>query len=136
MAQTKILVSSQKLSKYSTGDRGKLTIPQDVERKIPQLFPPELKWGKRAKLNMFLDPNDGRPFEVTASLQKLSRNGKNGMRVVFLESGWKPVVRELNLKEGDKVSIFLLNKMEWTYSIEVERALDLNQLPSPSYGDQ
>ncbi|GKV09897.1 hypothetical protein SLEP1_g21331 [Rubroshorea leprosula] len=124
------LVSTQKLPKYSTSTRGKLTLPQDVVGNVPILFPPELQNAGKAKLNMFLEvPNEGsRPFVATASLQKLRKKGENGVRVVLLASGWKPIVRELQLKKGDTVSIFLLNNMSWTYLIEVQRAPEADRI--------
>ncbi|GLU14279.1 hypothetical protein SLE2022_308590 [Rubroshorea leprosula] len=121
------LVSTQKLPTYYTSTRAKLTLPRDVVGKIPVLFPPELQNAGRAELIMFFEgPNMGSPlFVVTASVQK---QGDNGVRVVLLESGWKPVVRELGLRKGDTVSIFLLDNMAWTYSIEVERAPEADRI--------
>ncbi|GKV09895.1 hypothetical protein SLEP1_g21327 [Rubroshorea leprosula] len=104
---------------YSTSTRGKLTLPQHVVRMIPVLFPSELQIARRAELTMFnFEGPNVAEFVVTASLQ---RQGENGERVVLLESGWKPVVRELGLTEGDTVSIYLLDNMAWIYSIEVQR---------------
>ncbi|GKV51435.1 hypothetical protein SLEP1_g58093 [Rubroshorea leprosula] len=134
------LVSTQKLPMYSTSTRAKLTLPQAVFGQMPVLFPPTLQIARRAELTMFnfQGPNVAK-FVVTASLQ---RQGENGERVVLLESGWKPVVRELGLRKGDTVRIRLLDNMAWTYSIEVERAayqpnqpavrmaFDLNELPA------
>ncbi|GKV26111.1 hypothetical protein SLEP1_g35464 [Rubroshorea leprosula] len=124
------LVSTQKLPKYSTSTRGKLTLPQHVVGKILMLFPPALRNAGKAELIMFLEgPNEGsRPFVVTASIQKLRKNGGNGVRVVLLESGWMPIVRELQLEKGDTVNIFLLNNMAWTYLIAVERAPDADRI--------
>ncbi|GLT49701.1 hypothetical protein SLA2020_232410 [Shorea laevis] len=39
-----------------------------------------------------------------------------------------PIVRELQLKKGDTVSIFLLNNMAWTYLIAVERAPEVDRI--------
>ncbi|GKV09901.1 hypothetical protein SLEP1_g21335 [Rubroshorea leprosula] len=126
----KILVSSQKLPKYSTSAREKLTLPQYVVGNIPNLFPPELQNAGKAELIMFLEgPNEGSlQFVVTASLQKLRKKGRNVVRVVLLESGWKPIVRELQLKKGDTVSIFLLNNTAWTYLMAVERAPEADRV--------
>ncbi|GKV09899.1 hypothetical protein SLEP1_g21333 [Rubroshorea leprosula] len=114
------LVSTQTLPYYSTSTGGKLTFPKHVVGKIGMLFHPKLQNERKAELKVFLEvPKEGsRPFEVTASLQKEG----NGDRVVLLASGWKPIVRELQLKEGDTVSIFLLNNTEWTYLMAVTRA--------------
>ncbi|GKV23406.1 hypothetical protein SLEP1_g33141 [Rubroshorea leprosula] len=110
---------------YSTSSRSKLTFPRDVVGKIPVLFPPELQNTGRAKLNIFFEGPNVVEFVVTASLQK---QGQNGVRVVLLESGWKPLVRELGLRKADTVSFFLLDNMIWTYSIEVERAPEADRV--------
>ncbi|GKV26107.1 hypothetical protein SLEP1_g35460 [Rubroshorea leprosula] len=124
------LVSTQKLAAYSTSARGKLTLPQHVVGKIRMLFPPALRNAGKAELIMFLeDPNEGSlPFVVTASLQKLRKKGGNCVRVVLLESGWMPIVRKLQLEKGDTVRVSLLNKMPWTYSIDVERVPEAGQI--------
>ncbi|GKV51436.1 hypothetical protein SLEP1_g58094 [Rubroshorea leprosula] len=124
------LVSTQELPMYSTSPRAKLTLPQAVVEQMPVLFPPTLQIDRRAELTMFnfRGPNVAE-FVVTASLQK---QGQDGVRVVLLESGWKPVVRELGLREGDTVRILLLDNTAWTYSIAVERAFDLNEPPEPN----
>ncbi|GLU13123.1 hypothetical protein SLE2022_297690 [Rubroshorea leprosula] len=110
---------------YSTSSRSKLTFPRHVVGKIPVLFPPELQNTKRAKLNLRFEGPNVVEFVVTASLHK---QGQNGVRVVLVESGWKPVVRELGLRKGDTVSIFLLDNRFWTYSIEVERAPEADRV--------
>ncbi|GLU23725.1 hypothetical protein SLE2022_397090 [Rubroshorea leprosula] len=69
---------------------------------------------------MFSEERDKGPFVVTLSLQKL---GQDRHRVVLLERDWSmPIVGALELRKGDTVSIFLLNKQAWTYLITVERA--------------
>ncbi|GLU05986.1 hypothetical protein SLE2022_230560 [Rubroshorea leprosula] len=114
------LASSQKLPRSSaSSSRPKFTFSQAVLEKKDEFFPPALGTDGKAELTMlnFQGPNVAE-FAVIASLQKQRQNGE---RVVLLESGWKPVVGKLGLREGDTVKISLLNKMPWTYSIEVER---------------
>ncbi|GLU14277.1 hypothetical protein SLE2022_308570 [Rubroshorea leprosula] len=132
------LVSTQQLAEYSTSARGKLTLPQHVVGKIRMLFPSALRNAGKAELIMFLEgPNEGsRPFVVTASLQKLRKKGGNGVRVVLLESGWMPIVRELQLKKGDTVNIFLLNNITWTYLIAVERAPEADRIDEADAMDE
>ncbi|GKV51431.1 hypothetical protein SLEP1_g58089 [Rubroshorea leprosula] len=123
------LVSSQKLPRSSaSSSRPKFTFSQAVVGKKDDFFPPALGTDGKAKLTLrnFQVPNvDVAEFAVIASLQK---QGQNGERVVLLESGWKPVVGKLGLREGDTVRISPLNKMLGTYSIEVERAPEADRI--------
>ncbi|GLU23723.1 hypothetical protein SLE2022_397080 [Rubroshorea leprosula] len=115
-------VSTQTLPNSSVLGRGKLTFPQRVEGEIDEHFPEELKGAGKAQVIMFSEDRDKGPFVVTLSLQKLGQERGNRHRVVLLERDWMPIVRALELRKGDTVSIFLLNKQPWTYLITVERA--------------
>ncbi|GLU14269.1 hypothetical protein SLE2022_308500 [Rubroshorea leprosula] len=109
----KVEVLSQTLAKSSLD---KLTASRSV---LLDLFPPELQQEGKAKLSFWEDGNHKFLSLVTISLQSAS----TARRLVFLQRGWRTVVKKLRLREGDKLSILLLdrNSRPWTYSIRVEK---------------
>ncbi|GKV09886.1 hypothetical protein SLEP1_g21321 [Rubroshorea leprosula] len=115
----KVEVLSQTLAMSSLV---KLTTSRSVLRNKIDLFPPELlqkeKKGK-AGLRFLEDGTQKFLSVVTVSLQSVSTT----RRLVFLQKGWKKVVKKLRLRKGDELSIFLLdrNSRPWTYSIHVEK---------------
>ncbi|GLU14301.1 hypothetical protein SLE2022_308780 [Rubroshorea leprosula] len=110
----RVKVLSQTLSNASLQ---KLTLGQGVLRSKLHLLPQNLETERRADLTLLNDVNGETLSIVTASIQS-----EKAPRLVLLQKGWKPVVKKLHLKKGDTVSIFLLDRKTWTYSIQVENA--------------
>ncbi|GLU11671.1 hypothetical protein SLE2022_284040 [Rubroshorea leprosula] len=88
----------------------KLVFPKAVMQRRHDLLPATL-WGQTGKADAILKGGNREPLPVTFSL------GRKRDRLVFLGSGWKKVVKKLDLKEGDKVIISLDDRASSTYSI-------------------
>ncbi|GKV09936.1 hypothetical protein SLEP1_g21369 [Rubroshorea leprosula] len=110
----RVKVLSQILSNASLQ---KLTLGQGVLRSKLHLLPQHLETERSADLTLLNDVNGETLSIVTASIQS-----ERAPRLVLLQKGWKPVVKKLRLKRGDRISIFLLDRETWSYSIQVERA--------------
>ncbi|GLU14280.1 hypothetical protein SLE2022_308600 [Rubroshorea leprosula] len=127
MAEEKAEVLSQTLSESSLK---KLTLQRDVLQNKIDLFPPELKEKGRADLMFLKDGNEEILAVVTVSLQSVL----TAPRLVFLQRGWKTIVEELGLRKGDKLSIFLVDRRVWAYSIQVEKAPTTEREAQANFG--
>ncbi|GKV50620.1 hypothetical protein SLEP1_g57320 [Rubroshorea leprosula] len=97
---------------------------------------PGTLWGQTGKAHAILRGGNRETLPVTFSL------GRKRDRLVLLGSGWKKVVKKLDLKEGDKVIISLDERASSTYSIfspnlqsghkSVIMKFDLNKPPEES----
>ncbi|GLU11679.1 hypothetical protein SLE2022_284110 [Rubroshorea leprosula] len=113
----------------------KLVFPKAVMQTRRHLLPATL-WGQTGKADAILKGGNREPLPVTFSL------GRKRDRLVLLGSGWKKVVKKLDLKEGDKVIISLDDRASSTYSIfspnlqsghkSVIKKFDLNKSPEAS----
>ncbi|GLU16287.1 hypothetical protein SLE2022_327260 [Rubroshorea leprosula] len=95
----------------------KLVFPKAVMESCRHLLPPTLQLGQSRQAGAKLKSGN-REFSVTFSL------GQTRDRLVLLETGWKDVVDQLGLEEGDRVTISLEYGASSTYLIElIERVL-------------
>ncbi|GLU11670.1 hypothetical protein SLE2022_284030 [Rubroshorea leprosula] len=113
----------------------KLVFPKAAMQTRRHLLPATL-WGQTGQAHAILKGGNREPLPTTFSL------GRKRDRLVFLGSGWKKVVKKLDLKEGDKVIISLDDRASSTYSIfspnlqsghkSVIKKFDLNKSPEAS----
>ncbi|GLU06004.1 hypothetical protein SLE2022_230730 [Rubroshorea leprosula] len=92
----------------------KLVFPKAVMQTLRHLLPATLQGESRHAGATLKSGN--REFPVTFSL------GRTQDRLVLLETGWKYVVDQLGLKEGDGVTISLDDRANSTYLIERPQA--------------
>ncbi|GKV09201.1 hypothetical protein SLEP1_g20742 [Rubroshorea leprosula] len=120
MAEGHNLVDSMKLC---SSNLKKLAFPTAVMESRRHLLPPTLQLGQSRQAGATLKSGN-REFSVTFSL------GRTCDRLVLLETGWKDVVDQLALKEGDRVKISLGDRASSTYLIELlERVLAPDEGP-------
>ncbi|GKV31651.1 hypothetical protein SLEP1_g40323 [Rubroshorea leprosula] len=106
----------------------KLVFPKAVMQTHRHLLPPTLQ-GHSQQAGATLKSGN-QEFSVTFSL------GRSNDRLVLLETGWKDVVDQLGLKEGDGVTISLDDRASSTYLIKlIETVLAPVEGPQAEEGD-